>query len=143
MPLLCMITAWVFCSKSNNRSVFIVPYLFFPSAVMCMMVWKLSPAWELETWSTQNASPDCLTECKKRMPPCIAYSYNKNTTKCTTVTGCDLLLFKNTSMAITYYSSMITFLVLILNPFLNYFLCNCKSILLPILKWNKCSWFSF
>ena len=72
---------------------------------------------ELETWSTQNASPDCLTECKKRMPPCIAYSYNKNTTKCTTVTACDLLLFKNSSKAITYYSSMIPFLVLFLNSF--------------------------
>ena len=71
---------------------------------------------ELETWSAQSASPDCLRECKKRMPPCTAYSYNSYTTKCTTVAGCDLLLFSNISTSITYYSSMIPRLAFFLKP---------------------------
>ena len=58
---------------------------------------------QLETIEKQKMNPDCMLECKQRMPPCVAYSYNNVTKLCTIASGCMLVDCYLSSNASVHY----------------------------------------
>ena len=59
----------------------------------------------VETATKKSANRDCLMACEMRLPPCVAYSYDTETKKCTTATGCDSVVYILKQTATTYMIS--------------------------------------